>query len=299
MSPWLRRAAAGTASLLGAFAVLQAAHAALAEATVFRPRRGPVARPPNLARLPLLRDVAFVSGGATMRGWFVPSRNGAAIVLVHGSGGDRGHVAAEAQVLANAGFGALLFDWPGHGESGGRVTYGSSEREAIRAAVRFAAAQPDVDPARIGALGVSAGAALLATEAAADPNVRTLVLVAPFGDSEAQTRAEYARSGRIATWAALWVDRALMPEGPLRALDAVRALGGRSLLVIAGDRDPVVPLRLSEELFETANARKEMLILPSTGHANFDAGESGSYRDGILRWFEAELAPSVNVSETL
>jgi fermentation-respiration switch protein FrsA (DUF1100 family) len=90
-----------------------------------------------------------------------------------------------------------------------------------------------------------------------------------------------------------------MPEGPLRALDAVRALGGRSLLVIAGDRDPVVPLRLSEELFETANARKEMLILPSTGHANFDAGESGSYRDGILRWFEAELAPSVNVSETL
>ncbi|HXN30272.1 MAG TPA: hypothetical protein VN894_00360, partial [Polyangiaceae bacterium] len=107
MNACFGRAAAGVFSLLGAFVVFQAARAALAEAATFRPRRGPVARPPALVGLSALRDVSFGSSGATVRGWFVPSRNGAAVVLVHGSGGDRSHVAAEARLLANAGFGAL------------------------------------------------------------------------------------------------------------------------------------------------------------------------------------------------
>lgn len=296
MRPWFRRAAGGALTLLGTLVVFHVGRAAMAEAATFRPRRGPVARPPDLADIFEMRDVAFNSGGATMRGWYVPSRNGAAVVLVHGSGGDRSHVAAEARALANAGFGALLFDWPGHGESGGRLTYGSSERGAIRAAVQFASVQPDVNPARIGAFGVSAGAALLATEAADDAAVRTLVLVSPFADSETQTRAEYARWGPVTQQVALWVDRALMPEGPLRALDALRALGGRSLLVIAGDHDPVVPRALSEEVYEAATARKSLLILPSSGHGDFDAREPGPYRDHLVSWFERELAPAVNAS---
>jgi len=296
VKPWFGRAARGALTVLGTLVVLHAGRTAMAEAATFRPRRGPVARPPDLADLTQVRDVAFESGGATIRGWYVPSRNRAAVVLVHGSSGDRSHVAAEARVLADAGFGALLFDWPGHGQSGGRVTYGSSERGAIRSAVQFVVAQPDVDPARVGAFGVSAGATLLATEAASDPVVRTLVLVSPFADSETQTRAEYARSGLIARQVALWVDRMLMPEGPVRALDAVRALGGKSLLVIAGDHDPVVPRALSEEVYEAATARKSLLVLPSSGHGDFDARKPGPYRDRLVRWFEGELAPAVNAS---
>jgi alpha-beta hydrolase superfamily lysophospholipase len=245
-----------------------------------------------------MRDVVFEASGATMRGWFVPSQNGAAVVLVHGSSSNRADVAREARVLANAGFGALLFDRPGHGESDGRVTYGSSERGAIRAAVQFVAAQPDVDPARIGALGISAGATILATAAAENAAIRTLALVSPFADSDAQTRSEFASWGIVTQWPAIWVDRALMPDGPLRALDAVRSLGGRSLLVIAGDHDPVVPRWMSEELYDAANARKTLLVLPSTGHANFNALEPGPYGEHIVRWFRDELAPGVSASGT-
>ncbi|HXN31045.1 MAG TPA: alpha/beta fold hydrolase, partial [Polyangiaceae bacterium] len=190
------------------------------------------------------------------------------------------------------------FDWPGHGESDGRVTYGSSEASAIRAAAQFVAAQPDVDRARIGALGVSAGAALLTMAAAEEGAIRALVLVSPFADSDAQTRAEFARWGPITQWPALWVDRTMMPEGPLRVLDAARSLGGRSLLVIAGDRDPIVPRQMSEEVYDAANARKALLILPSTGHANFDALAPGPYGDRIVGWFQKELAPTVSASGT-
>ena len=31
------------------------------------------------------------------------------------------------------GFGVLVFDWPGHGESGGSVHYGAPERDALYA----------------------------------------------------------------------------------------------------------------------------------------------------------------------
>lgn len=294
MNRWFKRASGGAILLAGAFVALRAARAMRSEASSFYPRRGPVARPPALADLPQVRDVAFVSSGLTVRGWFIPSRNGAAVVLAHGSSGDRSHVAKEGRALANAGFGALMFDWPGHGESDGRVTYGTREREALREAVSFVASQPDVDSGRIGAFGVSVGAPLIALEASGDPRVRAIVLVSPFSDSVEQTRAEYARWGPIGQWPALLVDRVLMPDGPLRITGALRALGGRSLLVVAADGDPVVPLRMSEEVYETADAKKELLVLPSSAHADFDALAPGPYGERLVQFFHDALVAAVS-----
>ena len=57
------------------------------------------------ARRPSLPATAFTSSG-----WYVPSRNGAAIVLVHGGGGDRQGTILHARMLAKAGYGVLLYD---------------------------------------------------------------------------------------------------------------------------------------------------------------------------------------------
>ncbi len=60
--------------------------------------------------------------GLRLRGWYVPSRNGAAVALLHGTGGNRTGVAAHARLLARRGYGVLLFDLRGHGASDGRST---------------------------------------------------------------------------------------------------------------------------------------------------------------------------------
>ena len=50
------------------------------------------------------RDVTFPSSdGVTLAGWYIPSRNGAAVVLLHGAGSTRSGVLDQAAVLAGRG----------------------------------------------------------------------------------------------------------------------------------------------------------------------------------------------------
>lgn len=55
------------------------------------------------------------SDGLQLEGWYIPSRNGAAIVSYPGRKGPQAH----ARMLAEHGYGALLFDRRGEGESDG------------------------------------------------------------------------------------------------------------------------------------------------------------------------------------
>src|SRR6478672_3559043 len=57
------------------------------------------------------------SDGVRLSGWWVPGRNGAAVVVVHGGGGDREGAVAHARMLARAGYGVLLYDARGRGRS--------------------------------------------------------------------------------------------------------------------------------------------------------------------------------------
>jgi alpha-beta hydrolase superfamily lysophospholipase len=263
------------------------------EAYWFHPRRGRVELPTSLSSLGTARDVGFEAcDGVELRGWYFRSRNRAAIVLAHGSGADRSQLAPEARALVDDGFGVLAFDFPGHGESGGRVTYGRCETAALRAAVAFTASQADVDPERIGAIGLSSGAAILAVAAAEESRLRSIVLVSPFADSEEQTRADFAPRGRAVQWAALAVNRFYMRDGPLRPIDAVGALNGRAMLVVAAADDTVVPLWMTEKVYEAANAQKQILVLPSGGHANVSAISTGTCGRRILEFCRDTLLAS-------
>ncbi|WP_106398080.1 alpha/beta hydrolase [Actinocorallia populi] len=88
-----------------------------------------------------------------------------------------------AERLADRGYAALSFDFTGFGESGGEprdVESPELKIRDIRDAVTFLAEHPSVDGARLGALGVCAAAMYMSANAADDPRVRALALVAPW-----------------------------------------------------------------------------------------------------------------------
>ena len=89
--------------------------------------REPVGDPPSAA----YHDVTFeATDGARLAGWYRPSANGAAVLVVHGGGSDRKGAVAHARMLARRGYGVLLYDARGRGESDGspNATAGTGPR---------------------------------------------------------------------------------------------------------------------------------------------------------------------------
>ncbi|HYE73485.1 MAG TPA: hypothetical protein VEF04_09140 [Blastocatellia bacterium] len=74
------------------------------------------------------------ASGATLRGWFLPGKQGAgAVVLMHGVRASRTAMLGHATFLSRAGYSILLFDFQAHGEStGDHITFGQLESKMRR-----------------------------------------------------------------------------------------------------------------------------------------------------------------------
>ena len=95
----------------------------------------------------------------TLHGWYVPSENRAAVILVHAFQGNRTGTIYHAELLAQHGYGVLMYDTRTQGESEGDLyALGWEDHLDVLAALEFLQARPEVDPGRIGVLGLSAGA---------------------------------------------------------------------------------------------------------------------------------------------
>ena len=105
----------------------------------------------------------------TLAGWYVPSANRAAVLLLHGAGSTRSDVLPQAAVLARHGFGLLMIDARGHGDSGGRaMDFGWHGDSDIAGAVTYLSSRPDVASDRLAVVGLSMGG-----EEAVAPAART------------------------------------------------------------------------------------------------------------------------------
>lgn len=152
---WWRRGLGGLGAVVAAGLVTFVVGPAVATTNVPRPDIG--ATPANVGLDH--EDVTLqTADGVELAAWYVPSTNRAAVVLLHGAGSTRSNVLDEAAVLADAGFGVLMVDARGHGESAGRaMDFGWHGDADVAAATTYLAARPDVDPDRIGAVGSSMG----------------------------------------------------------------------------------------------------------------------------------------------
>jgi dienelactone hydrolase len=112
------------------------------------------------------------SDGLRLKGWYVPSRNGAAVVAFPGRKGPQ----KQARMLLRHGYGVLLFDRRGEGESGGDPNaFGWAMDRDLKAAAAFLRHRPDVEPNRIGGIGLSVGGEMLIQTAAESAAFKAVV----------------------------------------------------------------------------------------------------------------------------
>jgi dienelactone hydrolase len=150
-----RRILAGAVVVVAAGLVVFTVSPAVAATNV--PRTA-VGSDPSSVDLAYQEVTLRTSDGVSLAGWYVPSSSRAAVVLLHGAGSTRSDALPQAAVLARAGFGVLLIDARGHGDSGGRaMDFGWHGDADIAAATTYLASRPEIDPERLGALGLSMG----------------------------------------------------------------------------------------------------------------------------------------------
>ena len=253
---------------------------------------------------PADRGLAFeearftAADGVELTGWYLPTRNGAAVVLLHGAGSTRSSLLDQAAVLARAGYGVLLFDARGHGTSSGRAMdfgwYGDAD---IAGAVDHLAARPDVDPSRIAAVGLSMGGEEAIGASATNSRLRAVVAEGATGRTAADKAwlsEEYGFRGLLQEGIdhlTFWFADLLTDAGPPVGLpDAVAAMAPRPLLLIAAGEVPDEPA-VAERLRAAAPERVEVWVVPGAGHTGGLATAPEEWRARVLAFLDAALAP--------
>jgi fermentation-respiration switch protein FrsA (DUF1100 family) len=192
-------------------------------------------------------------------------QSGPAVLVCNGNGGDRTLRVELATALNRMGMSVLLFDYRGYGGNPGRPTEEGLAADA-RAAQAWLAAQPGVE--QIVYFGESLGGAVAVGLAVQRPPA-ALVLRSPFTSLADVAAVHYP-------W--LPLRRLLLDRYPsIERIASVRV----PVLVIAGDRDDIVPARLSRQLYEAANEPKRWLLVPGAGHNDRDLLDGRQMLDGI------------------
>jgi uncharacterized protein len=164
---YLQRTALTLASLIVGFFVVFPALFAIG--ATHKPRRA--VDPADLGRSYEVVSLQ-TSDGLRLAAWYVASRNGAAVIAFPG----RTQPVPHARMLVRHGYGVLLLDMRGNGESEGRANvYGWGSGKDLDAALDYVSRRPDVRRGAIGGLGLSVGGEQLLEAAAADERLAAVV----------------------------------------------------------------------------------------------------------------------------
>jgi dipeptidyl aminopeptidase/acylaminoacyl peptidase len=239
-----------------------------------------------------LTTIAFAArDGNRIAGWYVPSKNRAAVIVTHGTNADRSSMLDEIRLLAEAGFGVLAFDWPGDGASEGEVRWGSTEREALRGAIDWLAARPEVDPDRLGAFGFSMGGYFVTQVAAEDARLRAVVIAAAPTSFLAYTRAHHRQHGWFSRFPAeLAIRHVGMRHETAPPVDRIGAIAPRALLLLGGSEDRTIPPDMTHELYEHARQPKTLWIVDGAAHGHYLDAAPADYPRHLTDFFTVHLA---------
>ncbi|MGH6839329.1 MAG: alpha/beta hydrolase [Methylocella sp.] len=197
--------------------------------------------------------------GETLVAWYVPAKDGHPLILYfHGNGGALVDRVARFRAVTASGYGLLAISYRGYGGSTGSPTQKGLMADG-ETGYREARAR-GYDGSRIVLMGESLGTGV-AIALAATHDAAALVLDSPFLSAVEVAVAHY-------------------PVFPVRWLmfDQFRsdlAIGNVHIpiLILHGDDDDVVPIRLARRLFELANEPKTFMRVSGGKHLVLGSAE--------------------------
>jgi uncharacterized protein len=293
---WWRRLGAGFAMTVAVAAVAFVVGPTVAATNVPRPGIGAT---PASVGLEYADVTLRTADGVDLAAWYVPSTNRAAAVLLHGAGSTRSNVLDEAAVLAAAGFGVLMVDARGHGDSDGRaMDFGWHGDADVAAATAYLGTRPDVDRDRIGAVGMSMGGEEAIGASGHNESIRAVVAEGVTARSAADhgwLSNRYGVRGAVEEQIQRIQDRLTdvltSASVPTSLGAAVESSGDtRYLLIAAGD--VAAEGHSAAHVAARAPGRVQVWTVPDAGHTDGLAADTDEWADRVTRFLSETLLAS-------
>lgn len=240
-------------------------------------------------------DVQFASAdGVMLHGWYIPSQNGAAIILLHGYDNNRLQMLDRASFLAQQGYGVLLYDLRGHGESESDLrAFGWPDVPDVATAVAFLTNQPEVEAGRIGILGFSVGGQVALRAAAELPGIQAVVAdgAAMVDNRDSPQPESFIETvfyvGNFIVYTGTAVRTGI--QTPLSIQETIATVSPKPVLLIAAGGENSIERRMGEAYFAQAQEPKELWLIPETGHGQGLAARPEEYAERVVSFFDKAL----------
>jgi fermentation-respiration switch protein FrsA (DUF1100 family) len=280
---YLRRLGIGVGTVALAYSlVLPVAIGILA---THRPRAD--VEPADLAR-PYESVTLRTGDGLELAAWYVPSRNGAAVV----SYPTRAGKVAQGRMLARHGYGVLLLDARGYdGSEGDPNLFGWAGAKDIDAAVAWLRTRPDVRDGRIGGIGFSVGGEAMIDAAASNTGLRAVVSA---GAGVRSVREHLLRGARgwlslpesLLETAAVAVMSGTAP--PPSLTEVAPRVAPRPLFLVHAGRGQGGE-DLTPRYHRAASAPKTIWKIPEAGHVGGFEARPREYEERVVGFFDEAL----------
>lgn len=188
------------------------------------------------------------------------------VIVLHILGGDFDLSRVFCRSLAEHGVAALFVKMPYYGPrrtEGSKARMVSYDPEAtvrgmtqavldIRQAVAWLAAQDEVDPQRLGIMGISLGGITSALAAAAEPRLQNICLILAGGDIGKAAWDSRHLAPLRARWAAQGGTRESLVEllTPIDPVTYAKNVHGRRVLMLNAEHDDVIPPACTDSLWQ-------------------------------------------------
>ena len=219
------------------------------------------------------QDVTIAEGRDTLRGWWLPGANGKTVLYLHGNGGNVSANAEHACRFQKMGFSTLLFDYRGYGKSEGSFPSEKSVYEDGDRAWAYLM-ERHIAPADVIMYGHSLGGAVAIEMAKRHPDAGALITESTFTSLADMSEGE--RMNRIFPLKLLMNQR-------MDSLSKVASLK-MPILFIHGTADALVPVKMTERLFDRATGRKFLFLVAGAGHENCAATAGKRYAEVVMQF---------------
>ncbi|MBI1281258.1 MAG: alpha/beta fold hydrolase [Anaerolineaceae bacterium] len=252
-----------------------------------RPSHNTITRPTNLP--PDTHDVSFLVGdNLTLRGWYIPPKNGTVIIFLHGYFQDRTQLLFQASHLVEQGYGALLYDERGAGESdGSQRTFGWRDVADVGGALDFLHDKTQ----SIGVIGCSIGGQIALRAAAKYPQIQAVLADGPAMVSVEDLPPADDAIGALKLRYDWFVDRLVELHLGMAAPPSVRLTIGkiapRPVMLFAGELgNEKAHIRLYQQ---AAGLNAQLWEIPGATHCDGPTAAPEEYARRMIDFFDSTL----------